>query len=312
MEDEKMKRKRVRVFSPAYNVGSTLEKLLGEFNDVFKILKSKKLVMEVCILDDNSTDDTSRILNDAQNSFSWLVVKRNDQNIGNAGNIIAGYTWASEDPEVDYVVCMDADGEHSPYAMVRHIDMLERRVCDGIAGSIIFPDPFIDRSAIDKAMQDINGMGPKANNEVLAQALQLMEVLRGKLIAADNHNDRNMMRFWGRMQSTMAKVDGTFYIQAPGYNVHQRHRVAQALEFLKRYRAYLEEKQAGEFPRWGLHFVMIYLISIGTGARLKAAYLECFGQSPNRTPEKLAKQSNAAAFHGTWLPQFAAEILSGS
>jgi glycosyltransferase involved in cell wall biosynthesis len=235
----------------------------------------------------------------------WLNVRHNATNLGNSMNIITGYTWATEDFSVDYVGCIDADGEHSPSAIKRHLLKIVNGKCDGVVGSINFADSYIDQAAIEKAMFDLNDQAKAGNHEAFKHALSLATNLQNKLISVDDHLDRLMMRFHGRMQSTLAKIKGIFYIQSPGFNLHQRHRVATALELLSTYRCFLESEQAEAFPSWGLHFVMIFLISIGTGATIEAAYLECFGRSPNRTPEKLLSQAQAAAYHETWLLKFA-------
>ena len=254
--------KKVRIFTPAFNVAGSLAKILGEFADVELVLKAHGCKLEVLVINDNSTDETKLLLEGAIAKYAWLEVKHNEQNLGNTGNIVAGYQWGA-DSDAEIVGCMDADGEHSPYAIIRHLDMIANGQCDGIVGSIIFPEH-----------------------------------------DCVNHNDRNMMRFWGGMQSDMAGIDGRFYIQSPGYNLHQRHRVEKALDLFEGYKKFFSENSREEFPRWGFHGVMIHLISAGTGAHIKAAYLECFGSSPNRTAEKLILQSGAANLHGMLLAKF--------
>lgn len=252
---------RIRIFSPVYNVAGPVATLIQEFADVHLMLSARGHELSVLLIDDNSNDGTADVLNAASEAHPWLQVRHNPKNLGNAGNIIAGYRWGI-DSDAGVVGCMDADGEHSPYAMIRHLSMIERGECDGIAGSIIFPD------------HDAN------------------------------YHDRNMMRFWGGMQAAMAGVDGMFYIQSPGYNLHQRHRVAQALGLFGQYQQFFVDNTAEPFPRWGLHGVMVHLIAVGTGAHIKAAYLECFGHSPNRTPDKLILQANAANAHTMMLGKF--------
>lgn len=252
---------KIRIFSPVFNVAGSVQRLIEEFVDVELMLKARGHELSVLLINDNSTDGTREVLDGASGTYTWLTARHNEKNLGNAGNIVAGYIWGS-DSDADIVGCMDADGEHSPYAMIRHLSMIERSECDGVAGSIIFPD------------HDAN------------------------------HHDRNMMRFWGGMQAALAGVDGLFYIQSPGYNLHQRHRVAQALELFEKYQQFFAENTSETFPRWGLHGVMIHLLAVGTGAHIKAVYLECFGHSPNRTPDKLLLQANAANIHTVMLQKF--------
>lgn len=253
--------KKIRIFTPAFNVESTISKLIGEFADVEMMLRARGIELTVLIINDNSTDKTKAVLDLADDAYAWLEVRHNLRNLGNAGNIIAGYEWGAES-DADIVGCMDSDGEHSPYAMIRHLQMIASGQCDGVVGSIIFPD----------------------HNA--------------------NHHDRNMMRYHGGMQAALAGIDGMFYIQSPGYNLHRRHRVAEALELFEGYKKFFADNTCEEFPRWGLHGVMIHLIAVGTGAHIKAAYLECFGNSPNRTPDKLLLQANAANVHGMMLARF--------
>ncbi|MCI0533288.1 glycosyltransferase [bacterium] len=252
---------KIRIFSPVFNAAESLKILLQEFTDVAHVLKEHGHTIEVLIINDCSTDRTREVLDCAAVDYAWLVPKHNDKNLGNAENIIAGYTWGVRS-DVDVVGCMDADGEHSPYALIRHLRMIERGDCDGISGSIIFPD----------------------HNA--------------------NYYDRNMMRFWGGQQSVMAGIDGTFYIQSPGYNVHRRDRVEKALELFDQYKDFFALHATEPFPRWGLHGVMIDLLARGAGSRIKAAYLECFGSSPNRTPEKIFLQADAANTHMKMLLKF--------
>lgn len=276
---------KICIFSPAFNTKGTLPRLIEEANDVAATLASHGHKLQMLIINDNSNDGTAELLNLAAGKFDWLSVLHNSENKGNAGNILAGYRWGVERGS-DITGCCDTDGEHSLYAFLRHLRMIEDGLCDGVSGSIIFPD------------HDAN------------------------------HHDRNMMRFWGGMQAAMAGIDGMFYIQSPGHNLHRSDKVAKALELFEKYQAFfyaesfpeltgddLEEKIAAvkgtkddPFPRWGMHGVMIHLLAKGAGAKIKAAYLECFGKSPNRTPGKLFLQANAANVHAGMLQKFMAEL----
>lgn len=259
-----MKLKKVGIFIPAYNVEDTIGELIEEFGDIINILKKRDYKLSVMILNDCSTDGTRKIIDELSKRFSWLLVEHNRQNRGNSANIIAGYKWGVEEG-FDIIGCMDADGEHSPYALLRHLRLFNDEY-DGLAGSIIFPE------------HDAN------------------------------YHDRNMMRYYGGLQADIAGVEGLFYIQSPGYNLHKRKFVERALKLLDEYKRFFEkEKPAEEFPCWGMHGVFIHLLSRGAGAKIKALYLECFGQSPNRTPEKILKQGGAAQLHCMLLPKFLGE-----
>lgn len=278
------------IFLPAFNVSNSLEKLLAEFSNAELVLNRHGYKLSVLVINDNSTDGTGDMLERANLSYDWLQSRRNERNAGNAANIVSGYKWGVEN-KFDIIGCMDADGEHSPYAMIRHLEMIKSGEFDGIAGSIIFPD------------HDAN------------------------------YHDRNMMRFWGGMQAATAGIDGVFYIQSPGYNLHKVEHVQKALELFNDYQKFFIESTVSstlseemldiipdeqrnllldaakknaekQFPRWGMHGVIIYLMAVGSGSHIKAVYLECFGHSPNRTSDKLSQQANAANTHGMMLAKF--------
>lgn len=252
---------KVRIFIPTFNVAQTIGRLIDEFVDVQHLLMARGHELKVLFINDNSNDGTGEVIERARSRHHWLECHHNATNLGNAHNIIFGYQ-TSISSDADVIGCMDGDGEHSPYAMIRHLGMIQRGECDSVVGSIIFTD-----------------------HEA-------------------NYHDRNMMRFWGGMQSAAAGVDGVFYIQSPGYNLHCRVHVERALKLFEEYRAFFAITNTEPFPRWGMHGVMIHLIAVGTGARVKAAYLECFGTSPNRTPDKLLLQANAANLHLNMLTKF--------
>lgn len=317
---------RIRIFSPGYNVGKTAMDLIEDYINVQKILIGMKCKIELLLIDDNSVDNTLEIFKQAAKKHKWITVKHNKKRMFNAANIIRGYKWGAKS-KCDIIICMDFDGEHSPYAIPRHLRMIQRGECDGVVGSIIFPDHHIDRRAIEKTLLEINSLSEQGNEEMVKHFLSILEKINQfgeELISADGFLDRNMMRYWGRMQSTIAGIDGTFYIQSPGYNIHQRYRVEEALKLFKEYKRFfygesfpglvgealtnkikkVEGTDKDPFPRWGMHGVMIHLIAVGTGAHIKAAYLECFGTSPNRTAEKLLQQSEAAGINTTRLGRF--------
>lgn len=262
--------KKIRIFCPAFNVVKTIGQLIGELADVEKILSAKGYDFLCLVIDDASNDGTASLLEDVKKEHPWLRVLNNAINVGNAGNIVLGYRWGVCE-KAHIVGCLDADGEHSPYAMIRHIRMIDNGECDGIVGSIIFPE--------------IDG--------------------------CKNTNDRNMMRFWGGLQSTMAGVDGVFYIQSPGYNLHKGYLAEKALDLFGKYVEFFQENAGRDkdgssipIPKWGMHGVFIHILSRGAGSHIKAVYLECFGESPNRTQEKLLQQASAANLHCIMLQKF--------
>lgn len=258
-----MKTKQLLLFSPAYNVAEYLERDILYFADLQEVLRGYGCSLTLLVIDDHSTDHTWDTLTRFAKTFDFLRTRRNEMNVGNTTNIIAGYRWALGVADEETLIgCLDADGEHNPLAFRRHIDYIESGECDGVVGSIIYP-------------------ADKMNWATL-----------------------NSMRFLGAVQASMMGIIDPFYIQSPGYQLHDPRFLKTAVEILlPQYREFYEEHY-GEFPQWGVHAVIDSLVSMA-GSKLKSVYLECFGLPPNRSSEKLETQALAALNHQKALRAFA-------
>lgn len=91
---------KVWVLVPAYNEGHALGYLLQQ-------LKSRGL--SVLVVDDGSVDNTFEIAKD----YADLAL-RNEKNCGKGMSLKKGVSYLLEHEEFDYVIMMDADGQHSP------------------------------------------------------------------------------------------------------------------------------------------------------------------------------------------------------
>lgn len=258
------------LFSPAFNVGDTIVENLAFFEDLNIILERRGAFLKLCVINDNSKDNTSYVLEAYASEHDFVIVQNNEKNLGNAQNIINGYTWAlGKAGNDDLIGCLDADGEHNPLAFRKHIDYIMKENFDGVVGSIIYPD------------------------------------------AKMGWLDMNMMRFNGGLQAALMGIDDPFYIQSPGFQLHRPKFLREAvLNLFPRYQTYFVENSYGEFPRWGMHAVIDYLVSV-LGGKLKSVYLECFGLPPNRDPEKLRDQAWAAMVHMKALDAFIRRVGLG-
>jgi glycosyltransferase involved in cell wall biosynthesis len=72
------------------------------------ILKTKRFVNQVLVVDDGSNDETKRIAKDA-----GAVVISHKKNRGKGAAIRTGFQYALEN-DFDYVVTIDGDGQHNP------------------------------------------------------------------------------------------------------------------------------------------------------------------------------------------------------
>lgn len=84
---------------PCYNEESTIGSI---------VLKTKRYVDQVLVVDDGSTDDTAKIAADA-----GAIVISHETNKGKSSVIKTGFKYALEN-NYDYVITLDGDGQHDP------------------------------------------------------------------------------------------------------------------------------------------------------------------------------------------------------
>jgi glycosyltransferase involved in cell wall biosynthesis len=96
---QKHTRKRTLAIIPCRNEEATIGSL---------ILKTKRFVNQVLVVDDGSEDDTKKIAKDA-----GATVISHKKNRGKGAAIRTGFQYA-RDNKFDYVVTMDGDGQHNP------------------------------------------------------------------------------------------------------------------------------------------------------------------------------------------------------
>jgi glycosyltransferase involved in cell wall biosynthesis len=92
---------------PAYNEESTIGPLLQEITHL-------NLFDEIIVVNDCSTDSTRTIVE----SFPQVILINNLRNMGNGASVRKGILKTSK----EYVLLMDADGQHPPAAISRMLD----------------------------------------------------------------------------------------------------------------------------------------------------------------------------------------------
>lgn len=110
---------KVWVVLPAYNEAANIPPLFSAFQDLQN--ETHKLEIHVLVVDDCSSDDTSRAATESAGTLDVEVLK-NDTNRGLAETFMRGLTEATSRTESgDIVVCMDADNSHAPGLVLRMI-----------------------------------------------------------------------------------------------------------------------------------------------------------------------------------------------
>jgi glycosyltransferase involved in cell wall biosynthesis len=110
------------VVIPAFNEGKHVGKVLDE---VIETLRG----VDVLVVNDGSTDNT---LETAKNK--GVMVLDMPFNIGYGGAIQTGFRFAVENG-YDFVITMDADGQHDPGYTKNLIDTIDREKADVVIGS---------------------------------------------------------------------------------------------------------------------------------------------------------------------------------
>lgn len=98
------------VIIPAFNESKNIDYVIQDI---------KKISYDYLIINDNSTDDTSYILD--KNGYNYLDLPIN---IGIGGVTIVGFKYA-KDHDYDCVICIDGDGQHNPQYAIPLIKEIE-------------------------------------------------------------------------------------------------------------------------------------------------------------------------------------------
>ena len=109
--------KNFSIIIPVYNEAENIENLINEIN--FHI-KEKKYIFEIIIIDDNSNDNTSNILDIIKkNNNNKVSILKNKKNMGQSYSIRKGI----ENSTNNTVVTIDGDGQNNPKDITKLIEI---------------------------------------------------------------------------------------------------------------------------------------------------------------------------------------------
>ncbi|MCB9822879.1 glycosyltransferase family 2 protein [Candidatus Nomurabacteria bacterium] len=121
-----MTKNNICIIIPAFNEATTIT---GVIDDVRSALKKEKHAFEIVIVNDGSSDDTSKL---AEASDANVI--NHILNTGAGGATATGLSYAERN-NFDIAVTMDADGQHSPKDVVKGIEELKKNDADLLIGS---------------------------------------------------------------------------------------------------------------------------------------------------------------------------------
>ena len=257
------------LFTPAYNCQDSIGKVLKQVKDLKFLLDQEKTSLSLLVINDCSSDRTAQIVQEFRKENPFVELQNNQRNLGKADSVIIGYKWALN--KAEKVVKEDKD------ILIGCFD------ADGEHNPLGFRW-HIKEYIIEQGFDGVVGS---------------IIYPYHKIGWADLH----MMRFFGYLQSEMARIKDPFYIHSPGYQLYKLRILKVVMEELfPDYKRFFQENY-GEFPRWGIQGVIVVLVSL-VGARIKSVYLECLGAPPNRDIQKLREQAKAAMDHQIVLLKF--------
>lgn len=130
----------IHIVLPAFNEAESLKVLLP---DLIKTLKTERLQHKIYVVDDGSSDGTSRIVKDFSKQFPQVKLIAHRSNKGLAEAINTGFKEAlRRSGKGDILITMDADNTHLPGLIVR----MARLINEG--NDIVISSRFVSGSRV--------------------------------------------------------------------------------------------------------------------------------------------------------------------
>lgn len=129
-------RKKVLIIIPAYNEAKTIASLLEKLE-----VKEIADIADILVMNDASTDATNQVVKKRNHAVVTHVF-----NLGYGSGLQLGYKYAVR-KEYDYVIQMDADGQHDPSNVLKIYEELQRKDENGNLPDIVLGSRFIEGSS---------------------------------------------------------------------------------------------------------------------------------------------------------------------
>lgn len=125
----------ISIIVPVYNEDKTIKKILKKINTL-KIWNDSNFQKEIIVVDDKSTDETSKILKENSDLFSKLIT--NERNYGKGFSV----KKALEVSTGNYILIQDADEEYDPNDYEKFIECIQKFDADLVIGSRFIYDKY--------------------------------------------------------------------------------------------------------------------------------------------------------------------------
>ena len=124
----------ISIIIPVFNEEKTIRKILQKVNDLD--FWGSNVQKEIIVINDNSSDESEKILKENSNLYSKLI--NNDKNRGKGFAIRKGL----EISKGDYVMIQDADEEYDPNDYSKFIECADKFDADLVIGSRFIYDKY--------------------------------------------------------------------------------------------------------------------------------------------------------------------------
>ena len=136
--------KKISIIIPVFNEEKTIIKTIDSILEIFPLLKKKKLIPEIIVINDGSSDQShKRLMN-----FKKIILVSHEINLGLGAAVRTGLNIAKERGS-DFVVKFDADLQHTAKDIDKIIEPLIGNYSDIVYGNrfkkISYKMPFIRR-----------------------------------------------------------------------------------------------------------------------------------------------------------------------
>lgn len=213
------------IIIPCYNEEESLpllKKLLLEFKE------KAKLKFELIFVDDGSTDQTHKYLNEMFTEFSAVKVIKNTQNLNLGGAVKAGILFC----QGKFTAVIDADGSYSPLKLLEMYQLALDKSYDVVSASAHHPEAGFAattpwwRVFLSRSVQDLYNIILGTNYCSYTSIFRLYRTELLKSITVDSNNFMAMAEILSKLVLKKAKV-----VDFPAKSSYRQHGVSKAKIF---------------------------------------------------------------------------------
>ncbi len=123
MPQKKKRKPKAAVIIPTFNEKENIGELVEQLVNVSKSL-SKRIVLDIVVVDDNSPDGTAFVVKEKCRKYSIAHLIENSPKAGLGNAYLTGMGFSTESLNADILMEMDADFSHDPKKVPELLDKI--------------------------------------------------------------------------------------------------------------------------------------------------------------------------------------------